>query len=92
MFDLDTVDFLQSAQIAEYSIFLVLFAMERQHLLPSGGQIVARLLSGRPLTDETDVRSSFTLLDMVMLFGLIAFATMGRLSTTVIDIAVDRDW
>ena len=83
---------LQLAQIAEYSIFLVLFAKERQHLLPSGGQVVARLLSGRPLTTDIDAHSSFTLLELVLLFGLITFATMGRLSTTVIDIAVDRDW
>jgi hypothetical protein len=66
--------------------------MERQHLLPSGGQVVARLLSGRPLSDDINTHSTFTLVEMVLLFGLIAFATMGRLSTTVIDIAVDRDW
>ena len=30
--------------------------------------------------------------EILALVGLIGFATLGRLSTTVIDIAVDRDW
>lgn len=79
-----------------YSVFLVLFTMKREQLHPSGAQVVARLLSGRPLTlsrrDDTNVQAGMTPMEMGLIFGLVVFATMGRLSTTVIDIAVDRDW
>ncbi|KAG7527829.1 hypothetical protein FFLO_06572 [Filobasidium floriforme] len=86
----------KSAQIAMYSVFLVLFTMKREQLHPSGAQVVARLLSGRPLPwgrrDDTNVQAGMTPMEMALIFGLTVFATMGRLSTTVIDIAVDRDW
>jgi hypothetical protein len=79
-----------------YSVFLVLFTMKREQLHPSGAQVVARLLSGRPLPwgrrDDTNVQAGMTPMEMALIFGLTVFATMGRLSTTVLDIAVDRDW
>lgn len=77
-----------------YSVFLVLFTMKREQLHPSGAQVVARLLSGRPISlrDDTIVQASMSPLEMGLIFALVVFATMGRFSTTVIDIAVDRDW